>query len=126
MVGGPLWVTHQVVRSFEVIFRTEFVVPKVNSKKFPYTPAGKAAAAKEAAATGKPVTAGTPANPATKGSARGIEKKAAGMAKRAANKPTLTGRALAATKKSAVRPVKAKAKKSAGPSIGSGKKGMYY
>lgn len=86
------------------------------AKKKPATPVPPAAS--------KPATAGTPANPATKGSATGIEKKAAGMANRAANKPTLTGRALAATKKSAVRP--AKPKKKAGPSVGSGKKGMYY
>lgn len=60
----------------------------------------------------KPATPAVPANPATKGSATGIEKKAAGMAKRAANKPTAPGS-------------KAK-KKSSGPSVGSGKKGMYY
>lgn len=58
------------------------------------------------------VKAKVPTNPATKGSARGIEKKAAGMAKRAANKPaTASGK---------------RAKKIAGPSVGSGKKGMYY
>jgi len=74
-------------------------MPNVNGKKFPYTAAGKAAAAKAAA---------SPANPATKGSTTGIQKKAAGMAKRTANKPA------------------SKAKKIAGPSIGSGKKGMYY
>lgn len=54
-------------------------------------------------------------NPATKGSARGIEKKAAGMAKRAANKPTAPGVSNGK-----------RAKKVAGPSIGSGKKGMYW
>lgn len=74
-------------------------MPNVNGKKFPYTAAGKAAAAKAAAG---------PANPATRGSATGIQKKAAGMAKRTANKPVVAP------------------KKKAGPSIGSGKKGMYY
>jgi hypothetical protein len=55
-----------------------------------------------------------PANPATKGSAKGIEKKAAGMAKRTANKPTTPG-------------TQGKLKKKvAGPSVGSGKKGMYW
>jgi len=78
-------------------------MPKVNGKSFPYTPAGKAAAAKAAAG---------PANPALKGSATGMQKKAAGMAKRTANKPV-------------VAPAGAK-KKKAGPTIGSGKKGMYY
>lgn len=84
-------------------------------------------------ATGVPAKVPSgPANPALKGSARGIEKKAAGMAKRAANKPTLTGTALAATKKSAGRPTAPgvsngkRAKKMAGPSVGSGKKGLYW
>lgn len=73
-------------------------MPKVNGKEFPYTKAGIAAAKKAAG----------PANPATRGSATGIQKKAAGMAKRTANKPVVAP------------------KKKAGPSIGSGKKGMYY
>ena len=70
-------------------------------------------------ATGVP--AKVPTNPALKGSARGIEKKAAGMAKRAANKPTVKGRPSAPGVSNGKR-----AKKVAGPSIGSGKKGMYW
>jgi len=63
-------------------------------------------------ATGVPSK--VPANPATKGSATGIQKKAAGMAKRTANKPTTPG-------------TRGKLKKKvAGPSVGSGKKGMYW
>jgi hypothetical protein len=60
-----------------------------------------------------------PANPATKGSAKGIEKKAAGMAKRTANKPNVYKATTPGTRG------KLK-KKVAGPSVGSGKKGMYW
>lgn len=69
------------------------------------------------------VKAKVPTNPATKGSARGMEKKAAGMAKRTANKPTATGVA----KKPTTPGTRGKLKKKVdGPSVGSGKKGMYW
>ena len=67
-----------------------------------------------------------PADPATRGSARGIEKKAAGMAKRAANKPTATGVAKKPTVPTTPGTRGKLKKKVAGPSVGSGKKGMYW
>lgn len=85
------------------------------SKKVPVKPQAKNIT--PPSATGVP--AKVPANPATKGSAMGVQKKAAGMAKRTANKPTTaTGK---------------RAKKSSDPifstqpvTIGKGKKGMYW
>jgi hypothetical protein len=88
-------------------------MPGVTKLTKPVKP-NKPATPKVPVTGGKPATAGTPANPATKGSATGIQKKAAGMAKRTANKPTAPG-------------YNGKSKKKAsGPSVGSGKKGMYY
>ena len=55
-----------------------------------------------------------PANPATKGSATGIQKKAAGMAKRTANRPTAPGTQGKLKKKAAT------------PAAGAAKKGMYW